>query len=485
MSRISASLISFRSFVLAGVVFICYVGLVFAGSLVYHSGLFFDQSNAQQLISLVGNIRANSQRVLILFANNAEQRFGGGFIGTIGVIENDKGQMDIQDIRSVYYYDWVNNESQYSALEVSDLLGPENFAGKGFLRSTGLYMNWPESGQFALDAMGVNTGLAFDTVLQITPDILIDILRITGPIYLEQYQLEVSAENFRSVVQLEIEAGKDKAEGQDPKTILEILTNQLTKKLFDLNINSLSRISQDIVTDQIAKKQIVGYSINPNIQKAFEDLNMTGELSDGADSYFSISELTFLPNKSAYYIDQRIKQQIRISETGEAIVDLQIEREHTSDKAGYYWDPANNFEAYLVNDNINYSEIAIPRGSKMLASNIDPDQISSHQEADRDIYQFKFDTKVLSTNQVHLRYSLPTKVQTTSDFDFELLLQRSVGQKASEYTIQVIPPQGFDLEGLVTNVQDPAYFSQADGSVVYTTTLDTDQLLRLKFNKTR
>ncbi|MCA9349917.1 DUF4012 domain-containing protein [Candidatus Saccharibacteria bacterium] len=481
MFRVSKGLISFRSFFISGIVFIAYVGLVLTGSAIYHLPLFFGQSDTQQFASLLSNIKTNSKRVLILFANNAEQRFGGGFIGTVGIIENGEGQMQVEDIRSVYYYDWINNEAVYPVIDISSEIGPGNFTGKGFLRNSGLYMNWPDSAKLALEAMEVNTGQEFDTVLQITPDVLIDILRVTGPIYLDQYGLEVSADNFRTVVQLEVESGQDKAEGDDPKTILGVLSNAIITRILDLNISTISQLAQNIVTSQIASKQLVGYSTNPKINQAFQNLNMTGELEPGFDNYLAVSELTYAANNSAYYLGQEIKQQIRIDQTGQVTVDLLIEREHTSDRAGLYTDPVHGFDTWLISDNINYSEIAIPRGSKLVASSISPDEITSHREAERDIYQFKLDTKVLSTSKAKFRYILPTKLDLTKDFDFEFLLQRSVGQKSSQYTIQIFPPDKFSLEGLVTNADDPAYFSQPDRSVVYTTDLDTDQLLGFKF----
>jgi hypothetical protein len=45
------------------------------------------------------------KNILLLFMNNAEQRYGGGFIGSVGVVAVENGRIKAEPVKSVYYFD--------------------------------------------------------------------------------------------------------------------------------------------------------------------------------------------------------------------------------------------------------------------------------------------------------------------------------------------------------------------------------------------
>ena len=62
----------------------------------------------------------------------------------------------------------------------------------------------------------------------------------TGPVYLKEYDITVTKDNFRDTVQLEVEAGRDKQQKKDPKSgILGSLANQMISRLIAQDIYQL------------------------------------------------------------------------------------------------------------------------------------------------------------------------------------------------------------------------------------------------------
>ena len=63
----------------------------------------------------------------------------------------------------------------------------------------------------------------FEGVVSINTNVLATILDITGPISVPGYDLELDSENFLKEIQYEVEAGRDKKPGQNPKKVLSVL----------------------------------------------------------------------------------------------------------------------------------------------------------------------------------------------------------------------------------------------------------------------
>lgn len=177
------------------------------------------------------------QTYLILFLNNTELRPAGGFIGAYAVVRTDKGVPKILKVEGT---------------ELLDNLAPQDFPSVppeplqkylgikrwGF-RDSNWSPNFASSSEKALDLFKKEKGVAADdvsAVIGITPTLLEEILKISGPITVNGE--EFNAKNFTEKLEYEVEFGYA-AKGLD--------FDNRKKALVDLTHALLARLRGDVL----------------------------------------------------------------------------------------------------------------------------------------------------------------------------------------------------------------------------------------------
>jgi hypothetical protein len=139
--------------------------------------------------SLLG--RDHPARYLLLFADNAELRAGGGLIGTYGVLGFDHGAYQKPRIQSVYKLeDPLTTRRAYRAggnhyfptptplLQAFD----GDRAQTWFLRDSAWSVQWPDDARQAEKMYLSESGQPVDGVIQLDVSAIADLLEVTGPI---------------------------------------------------------------------------------------------------------------------------------------------------------------------------------------------------------------------------------------------------------------------------------------------------------------
>ena len=78
----------------------------------------------------------------------------------------------------------------------------------------------------------------------INADVVKTLLDLSGPLKVPAYQKTLTAENFLAEIQREVETGRDKKPGQNPKKILSVITPLLMEKL-----NNLGEAGKNLLAD--------------------------------------------------------------------------------------------------------------------------------------------------------------------------------------------------------------------------------------------
>jgi hypothetical protein len=415
-------------------------------------------------------------KTLVVFANNAEQRFGGGFLGSYAILDGNGGNFHMSEVNNIYNidYDTVNAKLGVPVPEYLKFLAPYLS-----LRDSGIYHNWPTNAQSAMKFYEADTGKHVDNVVQITPEVLRTLLKETGPVTLSKYNLTITDSNFLETVQMEVEAGPDKQQGKDPKAgILTGLAQVLMERLAKQDINSIRHYST-VFEELAAQKNILLYSSDTNIEKTIQDLGMAGDIKKTDYNYFQITEANFDADKSSPFIKQTVTYDQAINTDGTSNVSALISRRHTSDYKFPYINPYTHKSDWLVRVNNSKIDVLIPQESKLLMV----DGASKYQKTvseDRQVVSYISDLAPLGPAQnVTLGYKIPQHYDTTKTITVNTLIQKQSGGWPYDMNYTLHVPQGYHL--VAANTQNVT--SKDPSMVGVHVTINEDMVLSFVYEK--
>jgi hypothetical protein len=413
------------------------------------------------------------KNILILFMNNAEMRYGGGFIGTVGYVSVDNGKISSDPVRSVYYYDHKYEDIKYSDKSAT-ARDEDKFLN---LRNSGRNLDWPTNAKRAKDIYELESGKKVDVVIAVTPEVLKSLLISLGNVDLPDYNKRISPDNIAEELQMEIEKGQDKTEGRDPKTILTGLGNTIIERLSTKNVSELIDLSKGF-GELINKRQILFYTGSYDLAQSFKRSGISGSTKSFAGDYFMMAEDNISIDKSSAFIDRVLKRNLVINQDGSVNISVDIARTQNRQKDLPYIDPRGGF-TYLIKENKSYVKFALPKGSKI---NYDQSKISIEKlnsESGYDIYRFISELNPLVQSDYSFSYSPPYKIAMFTDkVEINGFLQLQNGGWPYKLINSVQMPSGWRLANSSVN---PVV--QKDGKVIYDNIVDKDQFLSFTYAK--
>lgn len=165
-------------------------------------GNFFIQGKvlATKLPDLLG--KGERKTYLILFQNNMELRPTGGFIGSFGILTFDGGRMTDLAVSDVYSADGQLKGHVEPPEPIKTYLNEANW----WLRDSNWDPDFPTSARRAEWFLDKEMGQKVDGVLALDLRTIIDALKITGPVFLADYNLDITADNLYQKTQAEATA---------------------------------------------------------------------------------------------------------------------------------------------------------------------------------------------------------------------------------------------------------------------------------------
>lgn len=412
------------------------------------------------------------KNILVLFMNNSEMRYGGGFIGTVGYISVENGKLTPEPVRSVYYYD-----HKYDQIKYNDQLADPRGEDLPYLnlRNSGRNLDWPTNAKRAKEIFQLESGKDVDVVIAITPAVLKSLISKYGSVELKDYGKTLTADNITEVLQMEVEQGQDKTEGKDPKTILSSLGNSLIGILATKNVSELVDLSNEF-KDLVAKRQVLFYTNSYGLAQAFKRSGMDGSTVSFSGDYFMVAEDNISIDKSSAFIDRVLKRKVTVSEDGSVSIDVKIYRTQNRQKDLPYVDPKGGF-TYLIKENKSLIRFALPKASKIQFDKNQIDIQKVNSELGYDMYEFRSELNPLVESDYIFSYQPPYKISLFTNklvLDSYIQLQNGGWPYRLENSIQV--PSGWRLNG--SNVSP---VEQKDGYVLYDNIVDKDIFLNFNY----
>jgi len=277
----------------------------------------------QDLSSLVSGLFAPSepQEYLVLFQNNDELRATGGFIGTYLLVKFEQGTFKILD---------SPGNGPYALKEQipNNIMPPQpilSLTDHWEFQDTNWFLDAPTSSQFVLDFYRQARGFKPAGVIYLTPNLIEEILGVTGPITFDQYGVVVTKDNFLRLTENQVEFNYDKATNK-PKQFLIDFTPVLLSQMSRLSPNQAIQATTTALM-RADQGDLIIYSDQAPIQQAIERLGWSGQILNPDHDYLAVVE----SNLGGMKTDRIIKTeyQATIEEIDQKLVhQVTITRQH-------------------------------------------------------------------------------------------------------------------------------------------------------------
>lgn len=254
---------------------------------------------------------------LFILQNSDELRPTGGFIGTYGIIQTKDGDIMRFDTHDVYHLDMpVKDKINVTPPEPIK----KYLVDKWYLRDANWAPDFPTAAEKILWFYNLENQAQpspdpikdFDGVVGITPEVITELMKLTGPISLEGETY--TAENFVDLLQYKVE--KDFVRLGVPswhrKETVGKIASILKQRLLDLPLDRWPELIR-LVGDNMARKNVLLYSRNPELKSVVESEGWGGEVKKYWGDYLMVvdANLAALKTDSVMkrHIDYKLNQE--------------------------------------------------------------------------------------------------------------------------------------------------------------------------------
>ncbi|NCF74906.1 MAG: DUF4012 domain-containing protein [Xanthomonadaceae bacterium] len=298
----------------------------------------------------------NFKRYLIVFQNNYELRATGGFIGSFAMVDIDNGKIKKVEIPEGGSYDLRGGlVKSVSAPEPLYLVSP-----LWQFHDANWWPDFPTSAKKMMWFYENSGGPTVDGVIALTPQIIIKLLEITGPIEMDKYNETISADNFMWATEYNVELRQNKKE--KPKKFIADLSIKLFDKLLNQTGNlNIEKGLPNILTilDKIIKnKDLQLYFSDKEMQNIAQKYGLSGKIKQFEGDYLMVVNSNIAGGKTDGVISQNINLDSSIQKDGSIINQLTIKRKHNGDNQDYFQKVRN----------VDWIRVYVPKGSQIISA---------------------------------------------------------------------------------------------------------------------
>lgn len=375
-------------------------------------------------------------KFLVLFQNNSELRSSGGFIGSYAVVEvKDFEVKNITFNTNIYTLDNAFAQRAYVAPPAGSMqrmLNEKTWA----LRDSNYDPSFSDAASDVTFFYEQETGDKIDGVVGINAKLIVDLLKITGPVKLDKSNVTISADNFYYETQSQIERvyyqNPENWVLNEPKSFLKemyptILSEALKDKVQLLNL----------VKKELATKEIIFYFKDSAKEALSQKHNLAGTIPanqelKGSD-YLYVNSNSYSGNKSSLSMKEDIDYRLTSTEDyGPKMykVDLKLSRIHSG---SYEWPDGKN---------LDWLRVLVPQNAQFLQAKVNEKDINAKVEVGQDSEKNYFGTEITTepgqANIIEISYLIPY------ESDYHLLVQKQPGKNDENLTVTLDGKMLFD-----------------------------------------
>ncbi len=304
---------------------------------------------------------------LIEVLDSTELRPGGGFVGNYGIATLAGGRLQTAHITDVDLLDYPFSASgkaiafpaQYQWFAHALALK------KWSLRDSDLDADFPTDARYAEQNYHIEGGAAaLQGVVAITPMLIKQIMTVTGPISVPEYNEVVTAQNLVARIHFHQLGGRAAGEGSDRiaspdghsslrKRFTELLAEHLLARVRQLSLSQQFKLLQ-IVWQAVRTKDIQLYFNQRGAEQALHQLQLDAAIQPTPADGFMVVDANVYPSKANSFIVNTLHDEVTIDAAGNAL-------HHTT--LSYAWIlPGRNYGSPVYGD---YIRVYLPQGSVM------------------------------------------------------------------------------------------------------------------------
>lgn len=303
------------------------------------------ESLADTMSSLLGFSEPTS--LLFAFQNNQELRPTGGFIGSVARVHLDKGVVTSVEVPKGGSYDISGQITQLvRAPKPLQLVNPY-FS----FQDANWFPDFPTSAKRFLQFYEAAGNKPVDGVIAFTPDVLISFLKLTGPITLNNQ--EVDSDSLLTFLRDSIESEKA-TDSHEPKKVIAELFPQILARSITLSSEDQWRMAS-LLDTALQQKDLLLFANSQEVQSHIVSLGASGELpAQTTNDFLAVVAANVAGGKTDRVISQHVnlQTQAQLNATENVIT---ITRSH----GGSSGDPI------LGTVNLSYVRMYIPKGSRV------------------------------------------------------------------------------------------------------------------------
>jgi len=433
-------------------------------------------NQARAVLPLVPSLIAQESKktYLLLFQNSAEIRPTGGFIGSYGLLTFDKGKLLDFTVEDIYAADGQLKGFVEPPTPIKQYLGQNTW----YFRDSNWDPDFTVSAQRAEWFLNKTTGRNVDGVIAVNLPAVKELLAATGPIKIEDYDEDITAENLfdRAEYHSEIDFFPGSTQKKD---FLGSLARELFSKIENMSAGDLLKISQGLES-ALVQKQLLIYLHDQPAQKILLEQNWAGAIFEPQLStvdnrpvtadYSYLVEANLGINKANYFLTRNIKHNLTILKTRQILVTSTITYHNQSPADAW---PGGTYRSYVRD--------YLPENATLISVKSAENKLSA-QTIDQEVINHKLVIGFPVT--VPVKQSLDIEITYRLEDPFKLV--NNLGRLSI-----VIPKQPGTLsDSIEVIVNHPSFLSPAAVSpqalissqvVTFKTQLLTDQVFNLDF----
>lgn len=359
---------------------------------------------------------------LFILQNSDELRPTGGFIGTYGIIQTKDGDISRFDTHDVYHLDMpVKDKVNVTPPEPIK----KYLVDKWYFRDANWAPDFPTTAEKILWFYNLeNQAQAkpdpiqnFDGVIGITPQVISELMKITGPLVVEGETY--TAENFVDLLQYKVE--KDYVRLGVPswhrKETVGQIAGILKQHLLDLPLERWPELIR-LVGDNMARKNVLLYSKNPELKTVIEKEGWGGEVKSYWGDYLMVVDANMAALKTDSVMKRQINYNLTQDKNGDFMAKVTLSYSHQGSLS------------WKISRYQSFTRIYVPQGSTLIkSSGLQTGSAISGDEFGRTFFGGYFTVPPRENAQLTFQYKLPRRmVENMKKYgNYGILVQKQPG----------------------------------------------------------